>query len=49
MIRQGREDFTVGLENIREASENANQLTKTLAENPSLLLKGEAQKERDIR
>ncbi|HLV33378.1 MAG TPA: MlaD family protein [Chitinispirillaceae bacterium] len=49
MIRQSREDFIVGMENIREATENANQLTKILAENPSLLLRGESQKRREIR
>lgn len=49
MIKQSREDFMVGMENIREATENANQLTKILAENPSLLLKGESQRGRDIR
>ena len=49
MIRQTREDFSVSMENLREASENANQLTKVLAENPSLLLKGETQRGRDIR
>lgn len=48
-IRQSREDITVALENIREASENANELTKILAENPSLLLRGEQQRERVIR
>ncbi|NLL13468.1 MAG: MCE family protein [Fibrobacter sp.] len=49
MVRQSREDFTVGLQNIREATENANQLTKVLSENPSLLLRSETQRERDIR
>lgn len=49
MIRQTREDFTIGMQNIREASENANQLTKVLSENPSLLLRNETQRERDIR
>lgn len=49
MIRQSKEDFTISMENLREATENANQLTKVLAENPSLLLKGEVQKERDLR
>lgn len=49
MIRQSREDFTIGLQNIREATENANQLTKVLSENPSLLLRSETQRERDIR
>ncbi len=49
MVRQSREDFTVGLQNIREATENANQLTKVLSENPSLLLRNETQRERDIR
>lgn len=49
MVRQSREDFTIGMQNIREASENANQLTKVLSENPSLLLRSETQRERDIR
>jgi phospholipid/cholesterol/gamma-HCH transport system substrate-binding protein len=49
MIRQTREDFTVSMQNIREASENANNLTKTVAENPSLLLRGENLRERNIR
>lgn len=49
MVRQSREDFTVSMQNLREASESANELTKILAENPSLMLKGEAQKERNIR
>ena len=49
LIRQSREDLSVSLENIREASENADQLMKVLAENPSLLLRGEAQRERTLR
>jgi ABC-type transporter Mla subunit MlaD len=49
MVKQSREDFSTGMQNIREASENANQLTKILVENPSLLLKGESQRERTIR
>lgn len=49
MVRQSREDFTVSMQNLREATESANDLAKVLAENPSLLLKGEAQKERNIR
>jgi phospholipid/cholesterol/gamma-HCH transport system substrate-binding protein len=49
MVRQSKEDFTISMENIREASENANQLTKIIAENPTLLLRNETQKERDIR
>ena len=48
MVRQSREDFSVSLQNIRQATENADQLMKVLAENPSLLLKGESQRERDI-
>jgi phospholipid/cholesterol/gamma-HCH transport system substrate-binding protein len=48
-IRQGREDISVALQNIREASENANELTKILAENPSLLIRGEQQQERRIK
>lgn len=49
MILQSREDFTIGMQNIREATESANQLMKVLSENPSLLLKGESQREREIR
>lgn len=49
MVRQSKDDFSVGMQNIREATENANQLTKILVENPSLLLKGESQRERNIR
>jgi phospholipid/cholesterol/gamma-HCH transport system substrate-binding protein len=49
MVRQSREDFTVSMQNLREASESASQLARMLAENPSLLLKGESQKERYIR
>jgi phospholipid/cholesterol/gamma-HCH transport system substrate-binding protein len=49
LVRQSREDFTVTMQNLREATESANQLVKMLEENPSLLIKGEAQKERDVR
>lgn len=49
MVRQTREDFTVSMQNIRVASENASQLTKTLAENPSLLLRNENLRERNLR
>jgi len=49
IVHQSREDIMVSLENLREAVENANQLTKILSENPSLLLRGEQQKERVIR
>jgi phospholipid/cholesterol/gamma-HCH transport system substrate-binding protein len=48
MVLQTREDFSVSMENLREALENANQLMKMLAENPSLLIRGEG-KERDNR
>lgn len=48
LVRQSREDFTMTMQNIRQASENADQLTKVLAENPSLLLRSETQKERDF-
>jgi phospholipid/cholesterol/gamma-HCH transport system substrate-binding protein len=48
-IRQTREDFRVSLENLRQTMENANQLSKILTENPSLILRGENQKQRDIR
>ncbi len=48
IVRQTREDFTETMQNVRQASENADQLTKILVENPSLLLRSEAQKERDF-
>jgi phospholipid/cholesterol/gamma-HCH transport system substrate-binding protein len=47
MVRQNREDISVSMQNLREALENANQLINVLSENPSLLLKGEQQKERE--
>ncbi len=49
IVRQSREDIMISMENLREALENANELTKILAENPSLLLRGEQQKERELR
>ena len=48
IIRQSREDIMVSMQNLREALENANELTKILAENPSLLLRGEQQREREL-
>jgi len=48
MVMQTREDFSVSMENLREALESANQLMKLLADNPSLLIRGEG-KERDNR
>jgi ABC-type transporter Mla subunit MlaD len=48
MVLQTREDFSVSMENLREALESASQLMKMLAENPSLLIRGEG-KERDNR
>jgi phospholipid/cholesterol/gamma-HCH transport system substrate-binding protein len=49
LIKQSREDIVVSMENLREALENANELTKILAENPSLLLRSEQQRQREIR
>jgi phospholipid/cholesterol/gamma-HCH transport system substrate-binding protein len=49
MVRQSREDFSVSLQNLREALENANGLMRELSENPSLLLRNEQQKEREIK
>jgi phospholipid/cholesterol/gamma-HCH transport system substrate-binding protein len=46
VVKQSREDIRVSMDNLREALQNANELTKVLAENPSLLLKGEKQQER---
>jgi hypothetical protein len=48
-VMQTREDFSVSMQNLRQASESASELTRMLAENPSLLIKGETQKERDVR
>jgi len=48
MVRQTQEDFSVSMENLREAMESANQLMRSLAENPSLLIRGES-RERDNR
>jgi phospholipid/cholesterol/gamma-HCH transport system substrate-binding protein len=48
MVLQTREDFSVSMENLRETLESASQLMKMLAENPSLLIRGEG-KERDNR
>ncbi len=49
MVRQSREDFSVSLQNLREALENANGLMRELSENPSLLLRNEQQKERELK
>ena len=48
MVRQTQEDVSVSMENLREAMESANQLMRTLSENPSLLIRGE-KLERDNR
>jgi hypothetical protein len=48
MVLQTREDFSVSMENLRETLESASQMMKMLAENPSLLIRGEG-KERDNR
>lgn len=48
-IRQSREDVTVSMENLRETLENANELSKMLMENPSLILKGDNPRERSDR
>jgi phospholipid/cholesterol/gamma-HCH transport system substrate-binding protein len=48
IVRQSREDIMVSMQNLREAVENANELTKILAENPSLLIRSEQRKERAL-
>jgi phospholipid/cholesterol/gamma-HCH transport system substrate-binding protein len=48
-IQQSREDITVSMENLRETLENANELSRILVENPSLILKGDPQKERRLK
>jgi phospholipid/cholesterol/gamma-HCH transport system substrate-binding protein len=48
MVLQTREDVSVSMENLREAMESASQLMKMLAENPSLLIRGDV-RERDTR
>jgi phospholipid/cholesterol/gamma-HCH transport system substrate-binding protein len=49
IVLQSHEDFAASMRNIREATSNADQLTQMLMENPSLLLRNEAPKERSIR
>ena len=49
IVKQSHEDFSVSMRNLREASENVNQVTQLLLENPSLLLRNEAPKERSLR
>lgn len=49
IVLQSHEDFAVSMRNLREATENADQLTQILVENPSLLLRNEAPKERSMR
>jgi phospholipid/cholesterol/gamma-HCH transport system substrate-binding protein len=49
MVKQSREDFSVSLQNLREALENANGLMRELSENPSLLIRTEQQKDREIK
>ena len=46
VVMQSHEDFSVSMRNLREASENIDQLSQILVENPSLLLRNEAPKER---
>ncbi|MDR3012539.1 MAG: MlaD family protein [Chitinispirillales bacterium] len=47
-VLQTREDFSVTMENLRDATESANQLMRMLSENPSLLIRGDV-RERDRR
>jgi phospholipid/cholesterol/gamma-HCH transport system substrate-binding protein len=49
IVLQSHEDFAVSMRNLRDATENADQLTQMLVENPSLLLRNEAPKERSMR
>jgi phospholipid/cholesterol/gamma-HCH transport system substrate-binding protein len=49
IVLQSHDDFAVSMRNLREATENADQLTQMLVENPSLLLRNEAPKERSVR
>ena len=49
IVKQSREDFSVSMQNLRDAMESANELMKVLSENPSLILRGEQQKERDLK
>ncbi len=48
-VRQSREDVAIVMEDMKEAMENANELTRILMENPSLILKGDQQRERKIK
>jgi phospholipid/cholesterol/gamma-HCH transport system substrate-binding protein len=49
VIKQSKEDYSVSLQNLREALENANGLMRELSENPSLLIRSEQQKERVVK
>ncbi|HAJ80140.1 MAG TPA: hypothetical protein DCO75_10250 [Fibrobacteres bacterium] len=49
VIKQSKEDYSISLQNLREALENANGLMRELSENPSLLIRNEQQKERVIK
>ncbi|MFP4522813.1 MAG: MlaD family protein [Fibrobacterota bacterium] len=46
IIRQAKEDFKISMENLREASENANEISSMLRENPSLIIRERQVKER---
>ena len=48
-VMQSREDISSSLENLREALENVNELSRVLLDNPSLILRGDSQKERRIK
>ncbi|MCL2689143.1 MAG: MlaD family protein [Chitinispirillia bacterium] len=48
MVMQTKEDFAVTVDNLKETAEHANQLMRTLSDNPSLLIRGE-QRGRDRR
>ncbi len=48
-VAQSREDISVSMQNLREALENVNELSRILMENPSLIIKGDNQKERRIK
>ncbi len=48
-VHQSKEDISVSLENLRQTLENANELSKMLMENPSLIIKGDNPRDRNDR
>ena len=48
-VKQSREDISASMINLRQALENVNELSRLLREDPSLILRGEKQKQRRLK